>query len=501
MGCSTPSRDSAFTSGIRNFDRILGGGLGVGELLLIAGPPGSGKTTLSFQLAFHAAAAGQTVVYVSTLSEPSAQLLKHMRSFAFYQESLIGKRFFLQSLYPIVKRNIQDVIEALIETVDAHRAQFLMIDGLMTLRELYGEALALRLLINDLSTALASRRCTTLVTTSDVPDMRGPTPSEFTMCDGIVELGQSQHPRQPLRSVRVWKMRGQANSLGPHALTLDRDGLTIFPRIETQGWPMPESSVGPALDSGLRALDALMMGGFPRGSVSIVAGAPGTGKTQLALQFLLAGARQGQPGMLLGFRESSAQLMRRAQRFGMDLATPLQSGLITVRRHVPAELQIDVVLGEVFAEIARQGMPRLVIDSVLELEDAVPAERRRGVLACLAEFLRLHDVTTLAMCGTTHAVGPELDFALSPIDALAENVLLLRHVNFAGAMARILAVLKMRDAPHDPSPRQYEIAAHGLHVWAPADSPPGLLPHVAGMPRKPRVPRVPDPRAPDRVTP
>jgi circadian clock protein KaiC len=320
--------------------------------------------------------------------------------------------------------------------------------------------------------------------------MHGSTPPEFTMSDAIVELQYPDEHRQQVRALRVWKNRGAPCVIGSHAVRLTAEGLTVYPRFETL--PLPAAALAPAerLSSGQPELDVMMSGGLPGGSITIAAGAPGTGKTVVLLQYLTEGARQGQKGLLLGLREPYGDLVAKARSFGMDLDGRVSDGLITVLRHVPAGLAIDEILAWVLAELGRTGATRLCVDGLAELDHLISDERRRyGVLACLAELVRARGVTTLFTWETGQVVGPELEFAGSPLEVLAENVILLRYVEFQGELRRILSVLKMRGTAHDHSIRQYEIGPEGIQVLSRLDTADGLLTGIARLPSERRVKR------------
>ncbi|XXY45769.1 ATPase domain-containing protein [Sorangium sp. So ce269] len=477
-------------TGIPGLDDVLGGGLHERGLLLVFGPPGAGKTTLVFQMAFLAASAARPVIYISTLAEPASRLIEHIGTFSFWDARLIGRRLFFESIYPLVRRSLGEVASAMIETVRSHGAQLLVIDGLMTIREFHPDPSEQRLFVHEVSVGLAALGCSAVVTTSEVPDMHGSTPSEFTMSDAVVELQQSDvHPR-PVRMLRVWKNRGAPCVLGSHAVRITADGLAVYPRIETRPLPVAALPSAERMSSGQPELDEMMSGGLPRGSTTVVAGASGTGKTLVLLRCLIEGARQGQKGLLVGFREPYLKLLDRARSHGLDLDGPVRGGLITLLRHAPVDLVVDEVLAQVLAEVERAGAVRLCVDGLAELERAITEERRRyGVLASLIELVRARGVTALFTCETERGVGPELDFSGSPLQVLAENVILLRHVEFQGALRRIVSILKMRDTVHDNSIRQYEVGAEGIRVLSRAESAEGLLTGIARLPSERRAKR------------
>ncbi|WP_437814919.1 RAD55 family ATPase [Sorangium sp. So ce1078] len=477
-------------TGIPGLDAVLGGGLFERGMLLVFGPPGAGKTTLAFQMAFHAAAAGRPVVYISTLSEPASRLIEHVGTLSFWDPRLIGRRLFLESVYPLVRRGVAEVASALIETARSHGAELLVLDGLRTIRDLHPDSPEHRYFLHEVSVALAALGCTAVVTTSEVADMHGSTPPEFTMSDAVVELRHGDGHGQQVRAMRVWKNRGAPCVPGSHAVRISAEGLAVYPRFETRPLPAAAPSSADRVSSGQPELDAMMSGGLPPGSITIAAGAPGTGKTLVLLQCLVEGARQGQKGLLVGFREPYRDLAAKARSFGLDLDGPVRDGLISVLRHAPVDLVADDVLARAVDELERTGATRLCIDGLTEIDRMIADERRRcGVLVALAELVRARGVTTLFTWETGQVVGPELDFAGSPLEVLADNVILLRYVEFQGGLRRILSILKMRDTLHDHSIRQYEIGGEGIRVLPRQESVEGLLTGIARLPSERRVKR------------
>ena len=108
---------------------------------------------------------------------------------------------------------------------------------------------------------------------------------------------------------------------GGHFFEIGADGLAFFPRVRSPDGSFAEPE---ALDAraptGVAGLDDMLGGGLPRASATVVQGGTGTGKTLLGLQFLLEGARHGEPGIHFTLEETANQLRRIAQGFGWDLA-------------------------------------------------------------------------------------------------------------------------------------------------------------------------------------
>src|SRR5579885_3607588 len=76
-------------TGVPRLDEVLGGGLPQGALIVILGPPGSGKTTLACQIAFAAARRGQRVLLLTALSESPSKLVEHLSHYQFFVPDLL----------------------------------------------------------------------------------------------------------------------------------------------------------------------------------------------------------------------------------------------------------------------------------------------------------------------------------------------------------------------------------------------------------------------------
>ena len=80
-------------TGVRNLDAILHGGIPRGSVTVLAGPPGSGKTILTQQICFQAAAPKSRILYFNTLSEPTAKTLRYLKPFSFFDATKLAEDF------------------------------------------------------------------------------------------------------------------------------------------------------------------------------------------------------------------------------------------------------------------------------------------------------------------------------------------------------------------------------------------------------------------------
>ena len=478
MASLTP--DPLIETGIPNLDVVLGGGIPREDVLLVIGRAGTGKTTLCLQLLFHAAKSGQNVIYVSTISEPANKILRHMRGYAFFDESLIGKNLFFLSAYPLIKQSLPTVSDALVQMVREQQASIVVVDGLMSFHDLHPNAPELRTFIYELGAVLATLGCTTIIASSSVALTEEYQFPEFTMADGIVELEMKDVGPQTVRRLRVRKVRGIAPLLGEHSLHLDESGMVLYPRLESVFRSVDVGISSERMPTGMPELDTLTSGGPRSGSITLVAGAVGTGKTLAGLQFIMAGASKGEKGLFVGFRETYRQLLDKARFFNLDLEGAVRAGRVEIIWHPPVDLDVDQVAWEVIQAVDRFAPRRLVIDSITEIQDVMPANRYvRGFMAALASQLRSQQTTTFIVHEIPELIGTELDFSGTPLAILAENLILMRWVEYRSEMYRILSILKMRDSAYDSSIRQFVVTDRGVQVLQRLETAEGLLTGVA----------------------
>lgn len=471
-------RSQRVSTGIPGLDQVLGGGLLPGALVFIVGAPGTGKTLMAQQISFHTAAAGRSALYFTALSEPHNKLLMHIRNFTFFDASVFGDRLQILNLEQLLKQGAEETANAVVQMAREQRAALVVIDGFRGLLSFVDDPVALRQLLYQLSAQLAVLGTTCIVALEAEP--HDPALSaELTVADSIIALYHRGYRVTHRRLLEVVKARGSDPMPGFHSFVISTAGLVCYPQAEllpvkpAPGIPHERAAFGVA------ELDAMLDGGLTVGTSTILAGAPGAGKTTAALTWLLEGAAHGEPGLLMGFRESEQQLTGKAALVGLDLAGAMAAGSMALWTQTPVALDPNQLAAELRARLDGDGVRRLVIDSERELERCMEPERVDEYLTALIAYLRGERVTALFTREIPIGLQAELDFTDTPSAVLAENVLLLGRYAANGSLQRAVTVLKMRFSSFDPTPHEYELSNAGLALREAVDLE-VVLPGTAG---------------------
>ncbi len=223
--------------------------------------------------------------------------------------------------------------------------------------------------------------------------------------------------------------------------------------------------------TGIAGLDVALLGGLPRGRTTLVFGGPGSGKTVLALQTLVYGARdKNEPGIFVAFEEDSLQILANASSFGWDLPG-LQRGKLffldvslrpdTVRA---GAFDLTALLAALTVKVRELGARCIVFDGVdvlLMLLDDPAAERAE--LYRIHEWVKLHQLTGIV---TAKADGTEpfsqARYAFAAYMADLALLLVRRHQNVVSE--RDISVLKYRGSAFSENKTPFVIGPAGMEV-------------------------------------
>jgi circadian clock protein KaiC len=467
-------RIERLTTGVPALDGILSGGIPAGTLNIVTGGPGAGKSVFALQFLFHQARLGKKQIYFTSIAEPAIKFLRYMQQFEFFDPGLVGKSIFVSDLSgPALSEGLEETIGAVKRRTEEGGPAVIAIDSFKALRSRLSDPSSVYPLLYDLVVTLAVSDVTAvLVGEYDEYDIKHL--PEFFAADGIISLSRVTEGLRVSRQLEVLKLRGSDYEQGRHFFEISSAGVTAYPRV---GFPREDSEPGNGdrLSSGVPGLDRMLGGGFPARSSTVLEGASGTGKTTLALSFLIEGAKKGEPCLFFTMDENRGQLIDMAARRGWDLRGLIDQGLIEVVYISPLHYVADAVLQQVRGLSEQMGAKRVVIDSLTALNLSIAAEGRSAELVyALVKTFRSLGVTSILTSENPQLLGTT-ELTAHGLSAIADNIILLRYSEVESRLARAVVVLKVRGSTHDDASRELIISADEVRVGEPFRQARGVL--------------------------
>ena len=448
-------------TGVSGLDAILGGGLPEHSFNLISGPPGSGKTTLAHQLMFAMASPEYPAVFFTVIGEQPAKMRRHQEQFAFFDAEKLDKAVrFVDLSDDLQAGHFNQVLERIEAEIAASSPALVFVDSfhsvMLEAQDQLPSMMSAHQFIQQLGIFLSRLPATTFLLGAHDPE-RDLQPV-YTIADGIMTLCESAFRNSTVRKIQVTKMRGQATAPGIHTFRITNEGLKVFPSVGPSSGLVARSEARIAM--GVPQLDAMLGGGLPAGYSLLVAGPSGSGKTVLATAFLVEGVRLGESGVIVAFEQTPSQTWNRTID---ELVSAGKIALINTRS---LDLSIDEIVQQLIALIQETKATRVVIDSLSGFELAVAPAFREDFRESLFRM-----VSVLAGLGVTMLMTSELedrytDLRFSPYGSafLTDAIIVQRYVEVNSALARVMAVIKVRGSAHSRDLRQYDITDEGIVI-------------------------------------
>jgi circadian clock protein KaiC len=236
------------------------------------------------------------------------------------------------------------------------------------------------------------------------------------------------------------------------------------------------------LKTGIAELDEMLGGGFLQGDAVMLAGGPGTGKTNLALEYLMAGVASGQSGIYLSFEELPEQIYRDAANFGWDLRSMENENKLRVMCTSPEVVLAGSGAAELLADSINEiKARRIVVDSLSHLSMFVKGDDIRKETYRLMRYFKTKNLSSILIWESPQTQGQSFAVADAGLSFIVDAIILLRFVEIDSNIRNAITVLKLRGSAHDKRLREYEITQEGIKILAPFGGFEGI---TTGMARK-----------------
>lgn len=462
-------------TGVPGLDEILDGGLIPGRAYMVRGGPGAGKTTLGLHFLSAGAAKGEKGLFV-TLSEPEAKIRKNSESIgmnlegiAFLDLSPTEEFFAKEEAYDIfapaeVER--QPMTQKIIAEIEAIQPQRVFLDALTHFRYLATDAFQFRKLALSFLHFLIERQTTVLF--SSEGSVSAPDDDLQFISDGIIELFFSAEERM----LEVTKMRASNFQPGRHSMQLSAKGMAVFPRLLPQAvvWnPAPE-----VLSTGLPELDQMLSGGLEQGTITVISGPSGVGKTTLGMQIMNTAAARGDHPLVYTFDEEVEIILRRCDGTNISARAMIERKAMRLEKVEPLQFTPDQFAHLVRREAKKYKSRLVMIDSISAFQLALRGRDLITQLHSLCKYLQSMGLTVF-LIAEFEAITGQFQATDFDISYLADNIVFMRYLELRGEMRKAIGVLKKRLSDFEKTLRWFEITSAGIKVGQPLIELRGIL--------------------------
>jgi circadian clock protein KaiC len=455
-------------TGIPGFDEITAGGLPKGRPSLICGGAGCGKSLFAVEFLVRGAVQYGEPGVLMTFEESHQDIEKNAASLGFNIPQLVAqKKLFVDYVHldrSQIEENGEYDLEGLflrlnhaVTSIGAKRVALDTIEALFS--GLKNQAI-LRAELRRLFKWLKDRGLTAVITAERGEGSLTRHGLEEYVSDCVVLLDHRVHGQVSTRRLRVIKYRGSTHGTNEYPFLIDRAGLAVLPVTAAS---MEYTVSSKRIPSGIPKLDQMLGGkGFFRGSVVLLSGSSGTGKTSISAHLAHATCQRGERCLYFSFEEPAAQIMRNMKSIGLDLEPHVRKGLLQFYTTRPTVHGVEMHLVLMHRLIEEFSPSVVIVDPVSNIQSAGTLDDSTALLIRLVDFLRKQGITGF-LCTLTNGQS-STEYTNEALSSMADTWLLLRDVESSGERNRLLYVLKSRGMHHSNQVREFLITSKGIQL-------------------------------------
>ena len=461
-------------TGIAGLDDLLPGGIPRGNIILVEGAIGTGKTTMGVEFIYRGASEFDEPGIIVVFEVSPDKIMRDATGFGWDLRKLEqqGRLKIVFTTRDVLRQELQQADSVLLEEAAKIGARRIFIDGVARL--VGGNSGESRSGFHVLTEGLQRENLTAIlaVEASSLNANSEDSLPEESIADTVIRLRMEDVQRAVSRSIEIVKSRGQDFQMGRHTFRIvDGRGIQVYRRVQAPRKASRDRAAAfdpnTRLTSGIPGLDELLNGGYFVGSTTVVAGISGVGKSVMGLQFVAEGARRGERSLMLSLDEQVEQIMRNAASVGIDLPVQIKNDLVRVEYEPPQEIEVDVHFHHI-EQLVREFKPkRVVIDSLSTYGSNLGTKGRifRDFFHGLVALMKEHQIVAVynhenpEMLGMNSMMG---DFAMS---SLVDNIILMNWVELGDSFRLGMTIAKMRANPVDRITRECEVLnGQGMRV-------------------------------------
>jgi circadian clock protein KaiC len=466
--------DQRVPTGVSGLDEVLRGGLRAGRGYLVSGRAGTGKTILGHHFLTADDATSLFIALeesVERVVDDAEELGFDLSDVSFVDLSPNGDVFTENRSYELFSPSEADGPSLTAEIVDAVEAvdpDRVFVDPLSRLHLLSTDEYQFRREVAAFLAYLTDRGATVLFSTQPTTES-GIENLEF-ISDGHIHLDYAEKGR----TIEVTKFRGSGFQSGRHTMRIRGDGISVFQKL-VPGSHHRDHDMEP-LSSGVDELDAILNGGIERGTVTIISGPSGAGKTTTGAHFLSEAARNGNNSVGYLFEEQIDTFRKRSKSIGIPIEAMTDSGPLSLVEVESLTISADEFAAQVREEVEERGAEVVMIDGISGYRLSIRGEGDDMIreLHALCRYLKNMGVTVILIDEVPGLTG-DFQVTSTSISYLADNVLFLRYLEARGELQKAVGVLKKRTSDFERTLRGFEITDDGIHVGEPLQGLRGIL--------------------------
>jgi circadian clock protein KaiC len=469
-------------TGIRGLDEITDGGLPRGRTTLVTGGPGSGKSMISLEFLVRGASEyGEPGVFIS-FEETADEVVTNGASLGFDVAGLCEQGLLHTDYVRVERSEIEETGEYDLEglfirlsyAIEEIGAKRVVLDTIESLFAGLPNAAILRAELRRLFRWLKDKGMTTVITAERGKDTLTREGLEEYVSDCVILLDQRVIEQVSTRRLRVVKYRGSKHGTNEYPFLMSDTGFLVLP-ITSVGLGYTVSTE--RVSSGLPGLDEMLGGkGFYRGSLVLVSGTAGTGKSSLACTFVEAACRRGERAVHFTFEESPSQIIRNMASIGLDLESCAGGGLLRFSARRPTVYGLEHHLLSMLGIIDEFDPSVVVIDPFSNLPEIGSMREVRAMIQRLVDHMKGRGITSLFTSLTTGQNAAESpEFTEVGISSLADTWLLLRDIELGGERNRGMYIMKSRGMAHSNQIREFLLGRQGIRLLDVYTGPEGVI--------------------------